>query len=487
MKFSKSDKIVIICTILIIAYIIADCFFRDAAFKDSNDFVVHLQSDLSSYFFDVFFIIFCDILYPIVAGALLMLYYALTFQKVKTLAFILYFILITYICSIMKIFYHDPRPYWEDSSIEAKECYSEYGNPSGHSMMSILLFGMIWMRYVWSFAKYGEVGLINKITSRYHSDENDIPLMNSQGQAAENDYDTIEVFDNGLEIQETKQEKQKPEVKPDRTAVFIIISIIFLLLEFFILFGRIYLGMHSYNEVFLGFLYGLYFLIIYYQYFEKAFMKLIESIIVRHYKLELRGNLFDWKGLCVLILGYLIFLLVPIIIYEIFNDILTIPTKWIDNIQRACPNNSELKMFLNKCFVDCGVISTNFGILLGIFFTRGEYYSLKLMYSSDKNPHYIFLQEFSYKKHILRVIIVIIVCAVWAGCFAVIPNGGSVYACYFVNNNLATFLSSFFLIKLVPFINKKFDLEYEKDFLKYNNGDLVVHSHTSIPYEEVKN
>jgi len=30
-------------------------------------------------------------------------------------------------------------------------------------------------------------------------------------------------------------------------------------------------------------------------------------------------------------------------------------------------------------------------------------------------------------------------------------------------------------------------MEYEKDFLKYNNGDLIVHNNNSIPYEDVKN
>ena len=489
MGLSRKTTTFICSTSFLLAYIIADCFFRDSAFKSSNSFTVKLQSHLSSGFFEVFFIIFCDILYPIIAAALLILYYALTFQKVKTLAFVLYFITITYICSILKIFYNDPRPYWVDNEVEAKECYSEYGNPSGHSMMSILLFGMIWMRYVWALAKYGEVKFLNDYFGKKSKkdDENNIPLMIPPES---NGYETVEVFEDGLEIKgsgEKENQKNAKKNENNRTMSFFMFSCCLILVEFFILFGRIYLGMHSYNEVLLGFFYGLYFLIVYYLYIETILMKMIESIILRNYRHQLKGNYTDWKVLSAILLSFLICMILPIAVFEIYKKVLTFPVSWVERINYFCSSNTTLKMFLNKCFVDCGVIGTVFGILLGIFFTNGEYHCLRVMYSTNANPHYVFLKQVSFKKHFLRVIIVVICAGLWAGVFALIPNQNSAYVNFFVNNLLGTFLSGFFLIKLVPLVNNKLKLEYDKDFLKYNNGDLIVHNNVSIPYEEIKN
>lgn len=463
-----------------IAYIIADCFFRDDAFKDSNNFTINLQKKLSSEFFTWFFIIFCDILHPIVASALLILYYALTLQKIKTLSFIIYFIGITYVCSVLKIIYHDPRPYWENSDVEAKECYSEYGNPSGHSMMSILLFGMFWMRYIWALVKYGEVHFLKRFQKTIdYKEENHVPLINGE---SENPFETVEILESGFEINERK----KSSNRIDKSCFFTISSLLLLLVEFFILFGRIYLGMHSYNEVLLGFFYGCYFLTVYYLYLERKIMVFLEMIIMRSYKLKLQGFSLDFKILGILSLFYVLFIILPIILYEIYSQTLNFPENWIINVHRFCPNNSPLKMFLKKCTVDCGIMGTVFGILFGLVLTQGEYYCLKIMYSSEENPHYAFLKEITFKKQLIRVIIVIIFGGLWAAIFQLFPNKDSVYLCFFINNQLGTFLSGFFLIKLVPFMNNFFKVEYDKDFLKYKKGDLVVHSGSSMPYEEIK-
>lgn len=463
-----------------IAYIIADCFFRESAFEDSNNFVVNLQKTLSSKFFSVFFIIFCDILHPIIAAVLLILYYALTLQKVKTLSFIIYFITTTYICSILKIFYHDPRPYFEDSDIEAKECYSEYGNPSGHSMGSILLFGMFWVRYLWSLVKYGEVKALDRFQyKQFRKEEQALPL---------NGHETVEILESGLEINQNKEEiKNNKANESDRGCFFFISTFLLLLIEFFILFGRIYLGMHSYNEVLLGLFYGIYFLVFYYLFVEKKMMRFIEMIILRNYRLKLKGNLFDWRILLLLAILYVFIIILPIFLYEIYSRNLTFPLQWVESVHKHCPENSPIKMFLNKCFADCGVMGVVFGVLFGIFFTNGEYYSLKVMYSHEGNPHYIFLKDLTFKKQFVRVIVILLFAGAWAAIFAVIPNNNSVYLCFFINNHLGTFLTGFFLLKLVPIMNHFLKIEYKKDFLKYHNGDLVVHVNNSIPYEEIKN
>jgi membrane-associated phospholipid phosphatase len=39
-----------------------------------------------------------------------------------------------YINGGLKLLFHDPRPFWNTSDIEALNCSYSYGNPSGHAM-----------------------------------------------------------------------------------------------------------------------------------------------------------------------------------------------------------------------------------------------------------------------------------------------------------------------------------------------------------------
>jgi membrane-associated phospholipid phosphatase len=38
---------------------------------------------------------------------------------------------------LLKLFYHQPRPYWVSDNIRAYKCSKEYGFPSGHSSISM--------------------------------------------------------------------------------------------------------------------------------------------------------------------------------------------------------------------------------------------------------------------------------------------------------------------------------------------------------------
>ena len=38
---------------------------------------------------------------------------------------------------VLKNVYRDPRPYWVGDDVKAWECLHDFGNPSGHSMLSL--------------------------------------------------------------------------------------------------------------------------------------------------------------------------------------------------------------------------------------------------------------------------------------------------------------------------------------------------------------
>lgn len=152
----KKDINALLLTSLLLLYIIIDFFLRSTTFLLSSSFTLFLQSNLSSPFFPYFFRFFCDLLSTPVAGALIFLFYSLSHHKIRAISFLLFFFVNTYLLAVLKIIYNDPRPYFEDNLIEAMECYTENGNPSGHSLFSVLFFGFVWKEGIWWRRKEGE-------------------------------------------------------------------------------------------------------------------------------------------------------------------------------------------------------------------------------------------------------------------------------------------------------------------------------------------
>lgn len=443
MKDFPTNILTFTLTIFLLAYIIADCFFRESAFESSNTFASFLQSKLDPQFFKNFFLSFSHILHPIATSIILMAYYTFSSQKIRILAFFIYFFLITYLCSILKLIYHDPRPYWMSQSVQAFECLSEYGNPSGHSMMSILLFGTLWHRHIWALVRKGEVGVLKN-------------------------WQTEQINENLIK-DSSEKEISENNLNQSKSCKFCILSFLTFLVIFLILFGRIYLGMHSYNEVFLGFFYGFYFNYMYLMYLEDIFIALLHSIIIKNAH-DLRENLkISWLLFGILFAFYMLLLLIPIIAFEFCKGSVSISQIWYQRIKNVCPSNGIFQMFYYKCFLDCGIIGTAFGILFGIIFTKGKHtIALNTGFS-----HHERINQYLILKSLGRLLTIIILCGGITGVLKIIPNQ-DIYVNYFVNMNLATFLGGFALIKLVPYIFNKMQIEKEGDFLRYHGGEMIL-------------
>lgn len=451
----------IILHLFLLIYIIADCFFRESAFEDSNKFASSAQKELNGKFFEYFFIIFCDILLPPVVAVLLIIYYVLIKGKVHAIAFLIYFCLTAYLISILKMIYHDPRPYWVTKTVENFECYTEFGNPSGHSLAAVVVFGMFWHKHIWSWVERGQVKALN-----YWQKEQ------------------VQMNENLIKDRPENEQAQGEELSSSRSCRFFLFTILTLLVVFFILFGRIYLGMHSYNEVFLGFVYGFYCNYMYLMYIEDIMVALIHATILKNeHDITENFQFISWLLFGILTAFFLIFLLVPIIAFEASKSSVFIPQIWYLSIRAACPSKTTIDMFYYKCFRDCGVIGLPFGILIGILFTKGK--------------HMIGLEEMneqpckSSKQTIIlrnlgRVIIVVLISGGTAGIFNAIPKNDDVYFSYFVNNTIGTFLAGFLLVKLVPFVLYKVKLDQEDDFLKYQGGEIIIKSKNDQEMSEVK-
>ena len=53
--------------------------------------------------------------------------------------------IILIITDILKLAYHDGRPFWVGSNVRAYACESQFGNPSGHSTMAMGMSLTIWL------------------------------------------------------------------------------------------------------------------------------------------------------------------------------------------------------------------------------------------------------------------------------------------------------------------------------------------------------
>ena len=52
----------------------------------------------------------------------------------------------------MKTLYHEPRPFWVSQDIKPEKCRAEFGNPSGHAMITSFFWVTVYLHY------YFEVG-----------------------------------------------------------------------------------------------------------------------------------------------------------------------------------------------------------------------------------------------------------------------------------------------------------------------------------------
>ena len=85
------------------------------------------------------FSLFCN---PIGVGAFILIYYLIVKRKLLLIVFLSYFLFLTYMIALLKQAFQQSRPIWHDSNIKNWEwfCPKDFGNPSGHSFASALLF-----------------------------------------------------------------------------------------------------------------------------------------------------------------------------------------------------------------------------------------------------------------------------------------------------------------------------------------------------------
>mmetsp|Transcript_35023 Transcript_35023/g.31560 ORF Transcript_35023/g.31560 Transcript_35023/m.31560 type:complete len:162 (+) Transcript_35023:30-515(+) len=140
----------ILTTCLVIFFLVNEIIFRDIMFSSSLTFIENLQETCNSdgcfyeFMAKYVFSIAGD---PAVIGPLFLIFLLADINKFFIVKFALYALTMVYILSILKALYGDPRPYWVDQKIIPYETYAEYGNPSGHALISMGLYAYLLIKW----------------------------------------------------------------------------------------------------------------------------------------------------------------------------------------------------------------------------------------------------------------------------------------------------------------------------------------------------
>ena len=121
-----------------------ESFYRDSLFNSSLDFISNVQQGASS---GGIFIMehYSDI--GVAAGVAIppiWLYFVL-WKRIHALYYLMLITSLLFLSNVSKLWYNDPRPFWVREDVQALACSTQYGNPSAHSMFSMAIATTLWL------------------------------------------------------------------------------------------------------------------------------------------------------------------------------------------------------------------------------------------------------------------------------------------------------------------------------------------------------
>ena len=143
--FFSNFKLNIIIIIISIILFIIEFFYRDPLFKYSIDFEKKWQENATKETITTFKI-FTKIggEYLMAVPIIIVLWF---FTLIKSYVYLMGFIFCLQFHSMMKIWYGNKRPFWQDPSLYKGICDGGFGNPSGHSITTSFLYLSLFFYY----------------------------------------------------------------------------------------------------------------------------------------------------------------------------------------------------------------------------------------------------------------------------------------------------------------------------------------------------
>jgi len=81
------------------------------------------------------------------------IFYLIEGQRARSFYYLLAWSGTGYLMNLAKLSYHSERPFWVQNNIQALRCTTQFGNPSGHAMVSLGRPLLLWLDYQQSCKK----------------------------------------------------------------------------------------------------------------------------------------------------------------------------------------------------------------------------------------------------------------------------------------------------------------------------------------------
>ena len=208
------------------------------------------------------------------------------------------------ISSVTKLHDHQARPFWVGQDVQAFDCSNQYGNPSGHSLSSMGMLLAAWL----------------DVNKRASDDQNHFLHKHSN----------------------------------IRKLLFLIA----LILAGAVAYSRLFLGVHSLNQVYYGLQLGAWFAFTAHYIFREPLLQLVDSLISAK---ETRFNYLAIVSTLLLVAA----LTLQIINYENVKSFEN-PQEWSDMLSARCGEGSLNNAFQSRSLSDCGLAAMLWGGFIGI-------------------------------------------------------------------------------------------------------------------------
>lgn len=144
---NKRIIIFLVTTVIFIISFVLNIRYSLSAYNLSLKFVPIWQTNsvMGSNGFNIFMNLVSTIFNPMVCAAFVFILYFITYRKLEVIAFLIWFFFLSWLLGILKMAIHQARPYWVEADVQMKSwtCFTDFGCPSGHSMLAIVILEFI--------------------------------------------------------------------------------------------------------------------------------------------------------------------------------------------------------------------------------------------------------------------------------------------------------------------------------------------------------
>lgn len=499
---------VLIFTVFLIAYIIAECFFRED-FENYSDEIQIIDQRKYTYAWHKFLSFMTGLGYGLPLSIIVIFYYEVSSNKINAMILIFMTTFINYFLTIIKMLYHQPRPYMRNLYIiPTFKCGEEWGNPSGHAMNGFAFYFIVInsLRKRLLSLKFAELKEIkqkniaspnskpqiqfelkehipgksketlpfegemkDKICQKCKNNKNnenkgknDEEADSFSGSCQCNSEKTPEKLPektNGKSIQKPMDPTYQLKIK----CFYFCCSLFCFMFSFTIIaligYSRFYFGLHSINQILLGWVYGLGFIVYFYYVFTNKKLVVVPLISFFESISNYKNNKFRIYGVIFNTFLLILFSIVPWIIFYVYESYDDINPLFITNMTIKCGEKfmKEKLLFYSNCFSDIGSIYVIFGVIYGILFSSGNY------------AHEVFWDNYyrlPIKKKIARLFFLGALAGIIFGIFSAVNFPENAYIICFLDNGLKSIIIGFLLVVLLPKIYVKLNLDVMGDFMR---------------------